>query len=246
MVIHTAGVRPLTVLVLVAALGGCAASDATLTGAPSIETARVALASGSAELALNICTNLLSKRPKDGALLVCRGDALTSMGRNAEAMGLYQQALEMDGRLASAKLGLGRIYLGSDPARAEALFLDALTSEPRNPQVLNNLGIARDLQGRHSEAQTAYGEAIAAAPDLRAPQVNLALSMAMSGHAGEAVRIIRPIGERSDATPRERHDLAAVLAMDGKTDEAARLLRTDLDGPQADEAVAGYQSLPPR
>jgi len=233
-------------LLLTASLVACAASDATLTGAPSLETARVALASGSADLALNICTSLLAKRPKDGALMVCRGDALTSMGRNAEAIGLYEAALGLDGKLAAAKLGLGRIYLGSDPARAEALFLDALTSEPRNAQVLNNLGIARDLQGRHAEAQTAYGEAIGAAPDLRAPQVNLALSMAMSGRAGDAVRIMRPIGERVDATPRERHDLAAVLAMDGKSDEAAQLLRKDLDGVQADEAVAGFRSLPGR
>jgi Flp pilus assembly protein TadD len=244
MTIPSAGMRPLLALMMSASLAACAASDATISGSPSLDTARVALTSGSADLALNICTNLLAKRPRDGALLVCRADALVSMGRNAEAIGLYQSALELDGRLAIAKLGLGRIYLGSDPARAEALFLDALTSDARNAQVLNNLGIARDLQGRHAEAQMAYGEAIAAAPDLRAPQVNLALSMAMTGRAGEAVRIMRPIGERSDATQRERHDLAAVLAMDGKTDEAARLLRTDLDGSQADEAVTGFQSLP--
>ena len=243
---YSAGVRPCFALMIAASLSGCAASDSTLSGAPSLETARVALSSGSADLALNICTNLLAKRPRDGALLVCRADALVTLGRNAEAIGLYQTALDLDGRLATAKLGLGRIYLGSDPARAEALFLDALTSEPRNAQVLNNLGIARDLQGRHSEAQMAYGEAIAAAPDLRAPQVNLALSMAMTGRAGEAVRIMRPIGERADATPRERHDLAAVLAMDGKADEAARVLRTDMDGKQADEAVVGFQSLPGR
>jgi Flp pilus assembly protein TadD len=234
------------VLFMVSALGACSSTDATLNGAPSLDTARVALASGSAELSLNICNGLLTRRAHDAALLVCRGDALTALGRGSEAVSAYQDALSADRKSSAAKLGLGRLYLSSDPPRSEALFVDALTREPRNAQILNNLGIARDLQGRHADAQLAYGEAIAASPELRAPQVNLALSMAMSGRPGEAVRIMRPIGERQDATPRERHDLAAVLAMDGKRDEAARLLRTDLEGQQADEAISGFQALPAR
>lgn len=234
------------VLSFVTLLGACSQSDTSITGQPSLATARSALSGGSPELALNICASLLAKRPKDGLLLVCRGDALTAMGRNAEAVSDYQAALAMDPKLAVAKIGLGRISLATDPARAEALFLDALTSDPRNSAALNNLGIARDLQGRHADAQTAYAEAIAAAPEVRAPQVNLALSLAMTGRSGEAVRIMRPIGARADATARERHDLAAVLAMDGKSDEAARLLRPDLDGTQVDQAVSGFQSLPPR
>ncbi len=237
--------RPaLAVLLAAALLSGCAGIDATLNGAPSLETARVALASGSSDLALNICNSLLTRLGQEAPLLVCRGDALTSMGRTSEATSAYQEALTVDANSAPAKLGLGRLYLGSDPARSEALFLDALNNDPRNAQVLNNLGIARDLQGKHADAQVAYGEAIAASPDLRAPQVNLALSLAMSGKAAEAVRIMRPIGERQDATPRERHDLAAVLAMDGRRDEAARLLRADLEGQQADDAISGFQSLP--
>lgn len=234
------------VLSIVSMLAACSQSDTSITGQPSLATARSALAGGSPGLALNLCTALLAKRPKDGLLLVCRGDALTAMGRGAEAVSDYQAALVLDPKLAMAKVGLGRISLSTDPARAEALFLDALTSDPRNPAALNNLGIARDLQGRHGDAQTAYGEAIAAAPELRAAQVNLALSLAMSGRSGEAVRIMRPIGTRADATPRERHDLAAVLAMDGKPAEAAQLLQPDLDGTQVDQAVSGYQSLPPR
>ena len=171
------------------------------------------------------------------------GDALAAMGRNAEATGAYELALVADGKSVPAKIGLGRIRLASDPAAAEALFLDALVRDPRNPTALNNLGIARDLQGRHADAQTAYAEAIGAAPEMRAAQVNLALSLAMSGRAGEGVRILRPIAGRADATARERHDLAAVLAMDGKPEEAVKLLRPELDGAQTDEAVVGFRSL---
>ncbi len=215
-----------------------------LTGKPSLATARVALSSGSGELAYNICESLLAERQTDSRLLVCRGDALAAMGRNAEAISSYEAALASDSKSAAAKVGLGRVSLVIDPVRAEAMFLDALTSDPRNAIALNNLGIARDLQGRHAEAQTAYAEAIASAPDMRAPQVNLALSYAMTGRAGEALRIMRPIGTRADATQKERHDLAAILAMNGKSDEASRLLRPELSGAETDEAVSGFQALP--
>ena len=244
---HSWTARPiLYALLLAATLGACARTDATVAGQPSLDTARVALANGSAGLALTICNGLLAQRPNGANLLVCRGDALTAMGRNAEAITAYEAALRSDPKWADAKIGLGRIALATDPARAEALFVDALTSNPRNAIALNNLGIARDLQGRHADAQVSYGEAIAAAPDLRAPQVNLALSLALTGRAEEAVRIMRPIGSRENATPRERHDLAAVLTIDGHPDEAAALLRRDLDGPQVDQAISGFQALPTR
>ena len=232
-------------LVLATLLGACSAKlDPSLSGQPSLSTARVALAGGSGEIALNICNALLLEHPKDGDLLVCRADALASMGRAAEATSAYQAALAVDGKSGGARMGLGRLRLATDPAGAEALFLAALATNPRNAAALNNLGIARDLQGHHADAQTAYGEAIGAAPEMRAAQVNLALSLAMSGRSGEAVRILRPIAERPEATPRERHDMAAVLAMDGKPDEATRLLRVDLDGGQVDSAVDGYRALP--
>ena len=236
----------LLTLLLASTLGGCARTDAVVAGQPSLDTARVALANGSTGLALNICNGLLAQRPNSAGLLVCRGDALTAMGRNAEAITAYEAALRSDSKWADAKVGLGRIALATDPARAEAFFLDALTSNPRNSIALNDLGIARDLQGRHADAQVSYGEAIAAAPDLRAPQVNLALSLALTGRASEAVRIMRPIGSRENATVRERHDLAAVLTMDGHPDEAATLLRRDMDGAQVDQAISGFQALPAR
>lgn len=238
--------RPI-LLAALALLAACSARlDPSLDGQPSLSTARVALAGGSAPIALNICTALARDRPRDADLLTCQGDALTALGRSAEAVTAFNAALASSPDNPGARIGLGRLRLASDPAAAEALFLAALARKPRDPTALNNLGIARDLQGHHADAQAAYGEAIAAAPDLRAAQVNLALSLAMSGRAAEAVRIIRPIGERPNATARERHDLAAVLAMDNKPEEAARLLRTDLPPTQTESAIDAFRALPSR
>lgn len=118
-----------------------------------------------------------------------------------------------------------------------------LAHQPQNAVALNDVGISRDLQGRHTDAQQAYGLAIAANPDMRAAQVNLALSTALAGHPDDAARLLEPLAIGPDAATRERHDLAAILAMDGKTDAAAKLLSPELQGADLDAALAGYRSL---
>src|SRR5271169_5263780 len=86
----------------------------------------------------------------------------------------------------TAQLVLGRILLRTDPARAEHVFLAALAGSPRNADMLNNLGVARDLQGHHAEAQAAYRKALSVEPSLRAARINLALSLALSGKGSDA------------------------------------------------------------
>jgi Flp pilus assembly protein TadD len=226
-------------------LGACAPqADRLGTGAPSLNTAQTALANGAPEFALQICTTLLENGQRGPDVLVCQGNALTALGRNGEAGSSFAAALVAQPGSLEAMIGVGRLRLATNPIEAERLFLQVLAKQPRNPVALNNLGIARDLQGRHQDAQAAYGEAIGAAPDLRAPQVNLALSMALSGRAGEASRLMRPIADRPSATPRERHDFAAILAMEGRSDEAARYLQPELSGLPMEHALAGFRSMP--
>jgi len=224
-------------------LAACSQPTAELgTGQPSLNTARAALDGGGPDVALSICTRIGATRPSSDAL-TCQGDALAALGRPNEADTAYANALVLAPRSVGALLGLGRLRLADNPGRAEELLLLALAQNPREAAVLNNLGIARDLQGRHAEAQKSYGEAIAANPSMRAAQVNLALSMALSGQPDAAARLLLPLAGGLDASLRERHDLAAVLAMAGRTTEAARLLSPDLQGADLDAALAGYRAL---
>ncbi len=230
---------------LLVVLGGCASSGPVLRdGLPSYATAQAALASGAPDLALRVCSGLLDKSPRNVDLLNCQGDALTAQGRVPEAEASFRQALRFDASSEGAQIGLGRLSLATRPAEAEALFLKVLDRRPRNAVALNNLGIARDLQGQHTAAQDAYGQAIAAAPNMRAAQINLALSLALSGRGAEAVRLARPLAEAPGSTVKERHVLAAVLGMSGERAEAVRLLQPDLPTRQVDEALEGYKALP--
>ena len=207
-----------------------------------MDVADAALKGGSPEIALQISGNVLAKDPGNMDALLTQGEALTELGRPDEAAASFGQVLSDHPDSVSANIGLGRIKLASDPTAAEALFLTALRHEPRNGVALNDLGISRDLQGRHTDAQSAYREALGVSPDMSAAQVNLALSLAMSGRPRDAVDLLQPIASRPDATQQSRHDLAAVLAMSGDKAAAQKILSKDLPPEQVQQALDAYTS----
>lgn len=99
---------------------GCSQIASQLsTGQPSLNTARAALQSGAADVALNICLRIgAAQRSADA--LTCQGDALAALGKPNEADVAYAGALVLDPRSVSALLGLGRLRLASDPKQANS------------------------------------------------------------------------------------------------------------------------------
>lgn len=234
-------------LALLLALAACGAPPSTSTASadPAASVGRAALDSGSPELAMQVSENLLRANPMDTQALLLRADALSALGRAAEAMPIYHQIIAADPRSVPAKLGLGRALLAVDAAAAETMFLAVLDADPKNAPAANNLGIARDLQNRHAEAQIAYRRALAMAPAMQAAAVNLALSLGLSGQTAEALPLLRPIAQAPGAAPRVRHDLAAVLAMAGERGSAAKMLSPDMSQPQVEKALGMYAALRP-
>jgi Flp pilus assembly protein TadD len=115
----------------------------------------------------------------------------------------------------TAQLALGRILLQTDPARAEQVFQVALADSPGNADVLNDLGIARDLQGHHAQAQDAYRKALSTEPGLRSARINLGLSLALSGEGTDALTTVQPLAATASETAAERADVAAINSLAG-------------------------------
>jgi Flp pilus assembly protein TadD len=237
----TARLLSLAALALLAACGAPPAQTAS--GDAGSNVGRAALAGGAPEIALQVSDNILARTPADQAALLLRADALVALGREAEATPLYRTVLAATPNSAGARLGLGRSLLAVDAAAAEEQFLAALAIDPGSAPAANNLGIARDLQQRHAEAQIAYRRALAAAPTMQAAAVNLALSLGMSGQAGEAIPLLRPIAQAPGATPRVRHDFAALLAISGDRAGAAQVLAVDLAAPDVETALDMFSAL---
>jgi Flp pilus assembly protein TadD len=227
---------------LLLALSGCSGhvSGVLRNGQPGLDVAEAALRAGTPQIALQTTETELAKSPGNTDALLIHADALTALGRLEEASEEYESVVRREPGSVRGLVGLGRIRLTTDPPRAETLFLDALTHDPRNTIALTDLGIARDLQGRHGDAQSAYRRALGVDPDLHAAQANLALSMAMGGDGPGALRLIRPLAEAPNATRKLRHDYAAVLAMSGNRSEAEHILSADLSPAETRQALDAY------
>jgi Flp pilus assembly protein TadD len=214
-------------------------------GPPSATFARTALSDGAPDVALNVSSDILQTHPADTDALLVQADAFAELGRTHDAEASYRSVLARDPGSAAASRGLGRVLLASDPSAAEALFQQAVARDAHDVAALNDLGIARDLEGRHADAQAAYRQALASAPDLPAATANLALSLSLSGHAAEGMQLLRPLANVPDAAPRLRFDLAAVETMAGDRQDAAELLKGDMQSDQLQGALDGFAALSP-
>jgi Flp pilus assembly protein TadD len=212
------------VLVLLLAGAGCASKDVSTATARQDAVSDAALMAGSPDVALRLADEALARDPADPGALVRRGLALTVLGRLGEARDSLRKVVARQPHNVQALLALGRVQLPVDPAEAESLFQSVLAQDAHNAAALNDLGIARDLQGKHVDAEAAFRAALAAKPDMSAAQVNLALCLAMRGQASEAIGLLRPLADGPGATQKVRENYAAVLAMAGERAQAEHIL----------------------
>jgi len=231
-------------LMLVTALAACSGGADRLAGGDStVQMGRAALSGGAPAIALQVGAGMLKDHPQDADALALQADALSALGRGAEAVPVYRQLLALDPHSVNAHIGLGRVLMGTDAAAAENEFLAVLAEAPNTPIAANNLGIARDLQGRHAEAQAAYRSALGMAPSMQAASVNLALSLSVSGRPAEAIPLLRPLAEAPSADAKTRQDLAVALAMAGDRAAAARLLGQDMSPDDVEVALRQFVAL---
>jgi Flp pilus assembly protein TadD len=213
------------VLALLLATAGYASKDLSSTIAKQDATVGdAALMAGSPDVALRLADETLTHNPADADALTRRGLALTALGRLDAARDSLHKVVGREPHNGRALLALGRVQLPVDPAEAGSLFQTLLTQDPRNAAALNDLGIACDLQGNHTQAEAAFRSALAARPDMSAAQVNLALCLAMRGQGAEAIGLLRPLADGLNASQKVRENYAAVLAMAGERDKAEHIL----------------------
>jgi len=176
--------------------------------------------------------------------LVGAGNALIAMCEFNEVILSYNSALARDQHDREALRGLARAYLTSArPALAGEPLAVAYEDNPDDPKLLQLIGVADDLVGRHDKAQTRYRRGLELMPGDPALSLDLALSLALSGNYPEAVAVLRPIATAATSSQRERQTLALIYGLEGNRREAEHMARMDMDQASAQRNLAYYESL---
>lgn len=238
---------PLSLLSVIL-LAGCvqpqsSTPQASASGPDTLNVADAAIAGGDPNMALSVTQSVLQSDPDNVDALIHEGDAYYALDRCPAAEAAYQLALQGDPKSTAAETGLGRCLLKTDPKAAEAALLMAVHDDPGNAAAYNDLGIARDLQSNFAGAADAYQHSLTADPTQTSTEVNLGLSLALSGDGADALQYLGPLATGQDSTPKIREDYAAALVATGRLNDARQVLNIDLPPGQVDGAIEGFQQI---
>ncbi len=106
--------------------------------------------------------------------------------------------------------------------------------------MLSVQGAVLDQMGRHEEAQRYYASALKIIPDEPSVLSNLGLSYALSKDLKRAETTLRRAAETGRGDKRVRQNLALVVGLQGRFQEAETIARADLP---PDEAAANASYL---
>ncbi len=229
--------KALPVVLLAATLGACAVGDqyASPTTSSSDTPSRVRLAeaargSGDFSAAARLYQEAVQKQPDDPALHLALADVLLKAEDAKDAEREAATAVQLAPKDAATHLLHGKALLALhrlDPAIAE--FDLALARDRNAVPAMNAKAVALDQKGMHAQALAIYRHALEIAPNDLALLNNLGLSLALAGQYEEAIDTLSKVIEEDGATPRNRENLALALALKGRSDDAARVMRADLD-----------------
>jgi Flp pilus assembly protein TadD len=155
--------------------------------------------------------------------------ALRAMGRHEDAIAAAERAriaqpanVEALLELARGHVGRGQGFYAIEPGR------EAQRLAPRDWRAPALLAIAYEQATRPEEALAAHRLALGLAPDNPAVLGNLALYYAGHGDTAQAETLLRKAAAQPGAPIAVRQNLALVVGLQGRLDEAERIAREDL------------------
>lgn len=184
------------------------------------------------------------RNPNDADAAIGYARALRATEQRAQAVAVLEQATIRNPNSMPLLGAYGRAL--ADAGRYQQA-LDALgkAHTPDNPdwRILNAQGAVLDQMGRHSEAQNHYSAALKIAPNEPSVLSNLALSYVLKKDLKSAEMTLRRAVSQSKASPKVRENLALVIGLQGRFDEAEQIARADLPPAEAEANVAYLRQM---
>jgi Flp pilus assembly protein TadD len=184
------------------------------------------------------------RSPENKAVAMPYAQALRGAGRTAEAAAVLQRLAarhpndrQVLGAYGKALAETGRLK------EAAGVLKGAHTPERPDWTVLSAQGSVADQLGDHKGAQAYYASALRISPGEPAVLSNLGLSYALSRNLPGAEKALREANAHPRADARVRHNLALVLALQGKFQEAEQIQLKDMPPEQAAANVTAIRQM---
>ena len=179
-------------------------------------------------LANGLCVRAHDLDPSNPLPLLILADNFQKVGENEKAIQAYRAILINHPANAEVSYRLGKLQasLGRDAEAMETLVA-GLEHSPKEPRLLNVIGVLKDQEGDHSTAQFYYRESLTQDPNNASVENNLGLSLALSGQASEAVALLEEVVAEPGASEVSRRNLE--LAYTKAAEESAANDTAELD-----------------
>jgi len=182
--------------------------------------------------------------PRDPVVAINYAHALRVVGQRAQAVAVLEQAsIQNSGNM--ELLGAYGRALADVGNHEQALQVLNRAHTPDRPdwRILNAQGAVLDQLGRHQDAQRYYATALRIVPEEPSVLSNLGLSYALSRNLSEAESTLKRAMAGRNPDPRVRQNLALVVGLRGRFDEAEAIARADLPAEQAAANVAYLRQM---
>ncbi|MGF0537701.1 tetratricopeptide repeat protein [Agrobacterium sp. ES01] len=182
--------------------------------------------------------------PKDRDTGLAYANILHMTGRDPQALAVMQQVAIAHPSDRSVLAAYGKAQAAAGQLeQALATINRAQTPDRPDWKLYSAAGAVLDQLGRSGEARTNYRMALDMQPNEPTVLSNLGMSYLLSGDLKTAETYMKNASQQPGADSRVRQNLALVVGLQGRFDEAERIARQELSTQQADANVAYLRSM---
>ncbi|MEO1280539.1 MAG: tetratricopeptide repeat protein [Pseudomonadota bacterium] len=185
-----------------------------------------------------------AKQPANLEAALSYAKNLKAMGQKRKALAVLQQASIFHGNNKELAGEYGRLALSLGQVAVASKVL-AVADDPTKPdwKIISARGAALAKQSKFSEAIPLFERALTLANNHPSVLNNLALAHAMNGQPGKAETLLRQATASGAEGKKVRQNLALVLGLQGKYEEASQIAALDLPMNKAQERVAEIRQM---
>ncbi|MHA6298657.1 tetratricopeptide repeat protein [Devosia sp. CAU 1758] len=232
--------RPLLLAGLAAlALSACASNRGQL-GATDYS----GMSAGQSQASLGELTERYRRNPADRGVVIRYAAALRAAGQPQQAVAALEQAITHNPGDVAISIAYAKALTASGRFEQSLEVLrNVIRPDAPDWNALLVMGATLDQMGRHDQARQIYQQASVIAPGEASIETNLGLSYAMTNELTTAEGHLRRAVQMRGATTQTRQNLALVVGLQGRFQEARAIYAAELPPQQVESNMAYVRAL---